>query len=386
MAKHGDTKIVALVTSAFGGIGGIETFNRALIGALDQLAPQHNWTVQVLSLLDHEDLRGPERYLQSGSTSARGFSGNRAKFAFAATLASFGADIVIIGHANLTTLALVMSSPFQCLIVHGIEVWKKLPRLQSLAIRRMDRILSVSAYTQREMMSRNSLTADRFMIFPNTLDPQPPSLQPKLDRNALGLPEGNMLLSVTRLASSERYKNIHSVIESLPSVLEHMPDTFYVIIGEGAERKTLEMLVRRRGLENKVFLPGTISNNLLPSYYENCDIFVLPSVREGFGIVFLEAMSHGKACIGARAGGVPEVIRDGVTGTLVDPSALATEIPESILRLLRDPALRMTLGANGRASLGSSFSFVRFRSRLEDVLCNRDQSIASNGVCAGSLI
>jgi glycosyltransferase involved in cell wall biosynthesis len=113
----------------------------------------------------------------------------------------------------------------------------------------------------------------------------------------------------------------------------------------------------------------------LPSYYENCDLFVLPSTREGFGIVFLEAMHHGKACIGARAGGVPEVIRDGATGVLVDPSKLATQVPEAILRLLNDPALRKNMGANGRAHLDANFSFDRFRDRLEQILCSPDHRV-----------
>jgi len=113
----------------------------------------------------------------------------------------------------------------------------------------------------------------------------------------------------------------------------------------------------------------------LPSYYESCDLFVLPSTKEGFGIVFLEAMYHSKACIGARAGGVPEVIRDGDTGILVDPSKLATEVPEAILRLLNDPALCKTMGERGRKELESNFSFSRFRDRLEQVLCSPDHRV-----------
>ena len=384
MGKHGDIRILALVTSAFGGIGGIETFNRALVGALDQLAPRLNWSVRVLSLLDRAELPGAEPYLRSGSTDAVGFSGNRAQFAFAATRSSRSADIVIIGHANLVPLALLMNSPFKCLIVHGIEVWKKLPRLRSLGVSHIDRILSVSAFTQREMMRHNALTADRFRIFPNTLDPQGASLQPKVSRSALGLPEGRMLLSVTRLASSERYKNIRSVIESLPSVLATVPDAFYVIIGDGAERKVFEELTRRMGLADKVFFPGAVSNQLLPAYYDSCDLFVLPSVKEGFGIVFLEAMSHGKPCIGARAGGVPEVIRHGVTGVLVDPSRLATEIPEAILRLLTEPGLCKTLGVNGKAVLESNFSFTAFSDRLENILCRSSESSAVTAYARGA--
>ena len=367
-------KVVVLVTSAFGGIGGIETFNRSLIGALDQLAPQHNWSVQVLSLLDHEDLPGADRYVQSQGVKVRGFSGNRVKFVFSAIRAGRDADVAIIGHVNLAPLALLMNSSFNCSIVYGIEVWKTLPRLSSWGISRIHRILSISAYTQQQMMAHNGLTEDRFCIFPTTLDPLSGS-RTKLDRGVLGLPQGPMLLSVSRLASSENYKNIRSVIESMPEVLAHVPDTFYVIVGDGAQRKTFEELARDMGLADKVFLPGAVLDKLLPSYYENCDLFVLPSTKEGFGIVFLEAMYHGKACIGARAGGVPEVIRDGATGLLVDPSKLATQVPQAILRLLKDHALRKTMGADGKARLDNNFSLDRFRDRLEDILCSPDHRI-----------
>jgi glycosyltransferase involved in cell wall biosynthesis len=370
MTGHGTSKIVVLVTSAFGGIGGIESFNRALVNALAELASRHNWTVQVLSLLDREELPGADAYVRLPSTEVQGFSGDRVQFAISSCYASWGADIVIIGHVNLAPLALAMNRSFKCLITHGIEVWEKLPRLRGLGVKRMNRILSVSAYTQRQMMRHNALAEDHFCIFPNTLDPLATFRQAKLDRTSLSLPLGHMLLSVSRLASSESYKNIRAVIESLPAVLAQVPDTFYVIVGEGPERKTFEELARAMRLADKVFLPGAVSDELLASYYETCDVFVLPSVREGFGIVFLEAMYHRKPCIGAREGGVPEVIRDGATGMLVDASELATQLPEAIVPLLRDPALRRTMGANGRAELESNFSFSCFRDRLEQLLCS----------------
>src|SRR5260370_1952152 len=343
MASRGNSKSVVLVTGAFGGIGGIETFNRALIGALDQLAARHNWSVEVFSLLDREDLPGVDQYVRSQSVIVRGFAGSRVQFAFSAVRAGWDADIAIVGHINLTPLALIMNGSFKCSIAHGIEVWKTLPWLKRLGVSRINRVLSVSAYTQRQMMLHNTLREDRFSIFPNTLDPLAASTHPTLERSLLGLPEGHILLSVSRLASSEGFKNIRSVIESLPAVLANVPDTFYVIVGEGTERKSFEVLARNMGLADKVFLPGPVSDGLLPSYYESCDLFVLPSVKEGFGIVFLEAMSHRRACIGARAGGVPQVIRDGDTGILVAPTQLTTQIPEAILRLLKDPALRITM-------------------------------------------
>jgi phosphatidylinositol alpha-1,6-mannosyltransferase len=377
LRSNGEKKIVVLVTSAFGGIGGIEAFNRVLTRALDHLAPRHNWRVNVLSLLDREDLPGADCYVQSQNVRARGFSGSRMRFALSAIRASWGADVTIIGHVNLTPLAIFINSSFKCSIAHGIEVWRRLPWLRRLGVSRIDRILSVSAYTQHQMMSKNGLAGDRFCIFPNALDPVAATRNVRADRSSLGLPPGRMLLSVSRLASSEGYKNIQSVIESLPTILAQAPDTFYVIVGDGAQRFMFRDLARDMGLADKVFLPGAVSQELLPSYYENCDIFVLPSVKEGFGIVFLEAMHHGKPCVGARAGGVPEVIRDCCTGVLLHPSDLATQLPEAILRLLMNPALRGILGANGRALLESNFSFTCFRNRLEEILCSPDHCVTA---------
>jgi Glycosyl transferases group 1 len=121
------------------------------------------------------------------------------------------------------------------------------------------------------------------------------------------------------------------------------------------------------GADSYGFPKGKVPHELLLSYYAACDIFVLPSLREGFGIVFLEAMYHGKACIGANAGGVAEV-HDRVAGLLVDESNIPTRLPEAILRLLTDEALRKTMGERGRNEL-SKFSFGQFRDRLEQILC-----------------
>jgi hypothetical protein len=71
MASHVTSKIVVLVTSAFGGMGGLESFNRALVSALDELASGHSWTAQVLSLLDREELPGADAYVRSAKAEVR---------------------------------------------------------------------------------------------------------------------------------------------------------------------------------------------------------------------------------------------------------------------------------------------------------------------------
>lgn len=320
--------------------------------------------------MDADGAPGADSYLPSGLSEVRGFSGNRIQFSWFACRTSRSSDIVIIGHANLLPLCHLMNGSFKCLVAHGIEVWKELSRVQKLGATHMNRILCVSGHTKREMMRLNGLAEDRFCLFPNTMDPSyARDGSVKVGREILGLPEGPMLLSVSRLAPSERYKNIRTVIQSLPTVLQQVPDAFYVIVGDGSERKVFEDLAHGMGLQAKVFLPGSVSHELLPSYYAACDIFVLPSVKEGFGIVFLEAMYHGKACIGANAGGIPEVVHDGTTGLLVQESDIPTHLPQAILRLLTDQALRKSMGERGRSELESKFSFAQFRERLEQILC-----------------
>jgi len=383
MFQNHKSQIVVLITGAFHGFGGIETFNRSLIYALDHIASSRGLHVRVLSLLDSTAAPPVPLYATSGRLRFRGFRGSRLQFALSACRAARSADTVIIGHANLLPLAPMMNTSFKCLVAHGIEVWKPLPRLQRLGAGRLDRILCVSAYTQREMMRLNGMDAGRFRVFPNTLDPvYARDRQAKLDRAALGLPPGPMLLSVSRLAPSERYKNVAAVIAALPEVLRQVPDAFHVIVGDGAERQSFLGMARSLGLGAKVILPGAVPDALLPSYYAASDVFVLPSTKEGFGIVFLEAMEYAKPCIGARAGGIPEVVHDGVTGLLVDASDLPRALPRALLHLLAAPALRLAMGERGRETLERNFAFPHFRDRLQHTLYPTAAAEAPEPVCA----
>ncbi len=385
MFQNHKSDIVVLITGAFHGFGGIETFNRSLIHALDHIAASRDLHVRVLSLLDSTGAPSVPLYSGSGRLRFRGFRGSRLRFALSACQAARFADTVVIGHANLLPLAPMINTSFKCLVAHGIEVWKPLPRLQKLGASRLDRILCVSAFTQREMVRLNRLDPALFHVFPNTLDPlYAQAIQVKVDRAALGLPPGPMLLSVSRLASSERYKNIAALITALPEVVRRVPEAFYAIVGDGAQRQPFQQLARSLGLAEKVIFTGPVADHLLPSYYAACDVFVLPSTKEGFGIVFLEAMAHAKPCVGARAGGVPEVIRDGVTGLLVDPSDLPRSLPAAILRLLADPLLARTMGERGRQELDCNFAFPHFCHRLLQLLYPADAIEAPQPLCAAS--
>jgi phosphatidylinositol alpha-1,6-mannosyltransferase len=363
-------RILFLLTSVFGLTGGVHTFNRALIKATDDLAEDLTLDVTVFSLLDGEvSLQAAADYMSSGRTGYRGFKGNRAEFVAATLLAGWRADRVVFGHVNFSSLACAMPRPIKSLVVHGIDVWRLLPSFQKLGISQMREILSVSEYTQEALIHFNGMPPGQFRLLPDTLDPFYSRTAEKVrPAPELGLPRGHMMLAITRLASGEGYKRIDLVIKSMPAILAHIPDAFFVVVGKGGDRVRLEKLAQETGVADRVIFAGFVADEFLPSYYNACDLFVLPSTREGFGIVFLEAMYHAKACVGATAGGVPEVVKHGETGLLAEPSSVDSFV-QCVVRLLGNREERNAMGRRGRERLERDFSYEKFRARVEMVLC-----------------
>jgi glycosyltransferase involved in cell wall biosynthesis len=286
------------------------------------------------------------------------------------------ASTVIVGHVNFTPMIfglLARNSRLQVLLtIFGIDVWSKLSKFQRMGLSKVDRILSISKSTRDKMAAANNLNGTPVNILPCTIEPFYGQNVALISREGLCLPEGKMMLSTSRLDASEQYKRIEDVIAAMPAVLERVPDAFYVIVGDGTDRKRLEDLSEQAGVKERVFFPGYVQDEPLCSYYNACDIFVLPSTREGFGIVFLEAMYYGKPCVGARAGATPEVIEDGVTGLLSDPEN-PKQLADAITRILQDEQLKVSMGDASRERLNQQFSFPLFAQRLESALTDSNR-------------
>ena len=133
-------------------------------------------------------------------------------------------------------------------------------------------------------------------------------------------------------------------------------------MGQGDDQARLQALATQLGIAGQVTFHGSLAAPCLQAAYAQCDLFALPSGGEGFGIVFLEAMHHAKPCIGARAGGIPEVLVDGETGLLVDYGDVGG-LAAALHQLWSDPALRDRLGAAGHQRLHTHFSPSRFKDR-----------------------
>ncbi len=162
------------------------------------------------------------------------------------------------------------------------------------------------------------------------------------------------------------------VIEALPRIRARIPGVHYVLVGEGEDRSRIELRVRELGLERSVTLAGAVPDAELPDYYGLCTAFAMPSKREGFGIVYLEAMACGKPAIAGDRDGARDALLDGELGVLVDPDDVGAfaEVAVEVLSGTH-PNHAIYDAAGLRRRVIECFGPDRFRARLEHILDTR---------------
>ena len=175
-----------------------------------------------------------------------------------------------------------------------------------------------------------------------------------------GLPDGRWLVTVARLVE---YKGIDTGLRLLVRLRHDYPDLHYAVIGRGPDESRLRALAVDLGVADRLHLLTDVTDAELPAAYSIATIY-LGLTREtlldveGFGISFAEAAACGVPAIGARSGGIPDVVADGDTGLLVDP-ADPPAIETAARRLLGDPALAGRMGAAGRARVEHHLNWDR---------------------------
>lgn len=363
-------RLVGLFTEVFG-TGGIQRLNCLVCLALSQFAQQEGYQVSFLSLMENPgDV--DDRYLE-GDAHFEGFRRNKLAFVAAALReVRSGADFVYATHVNLAPLGLAMKllrpSLRYGVALYGVEVWEPLSLLQRHALQQATFVTSISTYTTKRAIKLHRLTPKRTHLVHPALDPFWMSASEEIPlRQDLNLPEGKALLTVTRLAASEKYKGVDCVIQALPGVIEQVSDAYYIIVGTGTDLDRLRSLAEREGVQERVRFVGQVSEDALRAYYDHCDLFVLPSKGEGFGIVFLEAMFYKKPVIGGDHGGSRDVIEDGRTGLLVKHGDIEG-LSAAIVGLLNDDHRRLQMGKAGYERLMSRYTYPYFRAKLVSLI------------------
>ncbi len=317
-------RILALVSDAFGGHGGIARYNRDLLGALCA----YPGVTEVVAVprrcarpVEEEPLPPKLTYVTDG------LSG---KFRYLLTagrcLAAPGKyGLICCGHLNLLPLAYLAKwktgAPL-ALFIFGIDAWK--PPQGALTARmaaKVDAVISISELTAARFLEWSTFPRDKVFLLPNAVERQDYGVGGK-NRELLeryGLAGRTVLLTVGRLCATDNYKGIDTVMELLPALASPLPRIAYLIVGDGDDRSRLEEKARSLGVENLVVFAGFIPEKEMPDHYRLADAYVMPGWGEGFGFVYLEAMACGIPVLGSKLDGSREALRDGALGVLVDP-------------------------------------------------------------------
>ncbi len=208
-------------------------------------------------------------------------------------------------------------------VLHGIEAWNLRGGPRVWAMHAADHLMAVSHYTRQVVINSYGIHPDKISVVPNTFDTErfTPGPKPEYLLKRYGLkPDQPVLLTVSRLQLSERYKGHRQVLVALQTIRRQFPKVCLVVVGTGNDLASLREAVVARGLADCVILAGHVSGEELPDHYRLCDAFVMPSSKEGFGIVFLEAMATGKPVVAGRIDGSVDALDGGRLGLLVDPN------------------------------------------------------------------
>jgi glycosyltransferase involved in cell wall biosynthesis len=179
-------------------------------------------------------------------------------------------------------------------------------------------------------------------------------------RNRLKIQDSQVVIGT--VANLYPAKGLEYLIEAASMIRNRFVAIKFIVMGEGMERKKLEELIKKHNLENIFFLVGAISD--ARKYLKAFNVFVLPSVKEGFPWVILEAMAAEVPIVATKVGALPEIIEDKKTALLVEPSD-AKELSQAILTLLENYSFRISMAESAKKVVEEKFSLEKMVNEIE---------------------
>ena len=323
--------------------GGIQVYSGFLLQAIQNISPQSQYDV----FIKHDvNTSSDIPYLPDTRFHFTGASPLKIRTpAFAAQIITQGflqrPDIIISSHLNFTVAAYwlkCMTGIPYWTVAHGIDAWNIQNPVLINALDHADLILAVSSYTRERLIKEQNLNPSKVVILPNTFnaDRFTPRLKPDYLLKQYQLkPEQPVILTVARLVEFERYKGYDQILRAIPQIRQMIPDVHYIIVGKGNDRKRVEQIILELELRDCVTLAGFVPDEQLCDYYNLCDVFAMPSKREGFGIVYLEALACGKPVLAGDRDGAVDALCQGELGALIDPDD-SEAIAQTLISILQN--------------------------------------------------
>jgi glycosyltransferase involved in cell wall biosynthesis len=260
-------------------------------------------------------------------------------------LARVRAPVLLDVHGDWRTATRLYGSPFRRLL----EPLSR--RAADAAVRRADAVRTVSPFTSSLVRALGVEPAATFTAYYDA--------SAFRDRPVVPLPQAPRALFVGVL---ERYKNVEGLVEAWRLAAARMPGATLHVVGRGHERALVERLVG--DLPGRTIWDERLTPDGVAAALDASTVLVLPSFSEGLPRVVMEAFARGRGVVGARSGGIPDIVVDGVNGVLVPPGDVSA-LADALVRVLSDRALAQTLAAGAHAAADRWFqSAEQFAARL----------------------
>jgi phosphatidylinositol alpha-1,6-mannosyltransferase len=278
----------------------------------------------------------------------------------AAKAARFDPQLILFWHIDLLRLApLIRSRATRVLFLHGIEAWRDHNWLTQRMLQQT-RFLANSRYTiERATPCIPALrTRGAQVVHLGTGSPVSVTASP--------IQHPRAAVMIGRMDASEKYKGHHEVIRAWPRVRGAVPDAQLWIAGDGNLRPELESIVSELGLDSAVHFHGRVTEAEKEALINAARCLVLPSLGEGFGLVYVEAMRAARPClVGVDAG--REVVNPPEAGLSVDPTNQHALI-NAIVTLLSDDAVWTQQSKAAQERYEAQFTAAHFQQRLLEAL------------------
>lgn len=343
------------------------------------------YSLTIFSLLETDHWIN-QAYTGEATVEYQVFRNNKIAFTLAIWHALFCEhyDLVICEHINLASILFPFKIIFRGKYVvwlYGSEVFSPRPDFEGrLGVSMAWKRLAISDFTRQAFNKRypkQAVITCELALDPVSYPVELSSISETVHKISMRSINGRLqelssrvILFVGRMDPYGRYKGQDKLIVAFHMVQSRFPEAQLVLAGSGDDYEYYRMMAKAQpqSTHSAIFLPGQVSLDLLHQLYRACYLFAMPSLGEGFGLVYLEAMSYAKPCVGCRDDAASCVIQHGVTGLLVESPVTVERVAEACIELLAHPDMAKQMGLAGSGLLRNRYLFQHFRERFWDAI------------------
>lgn len=363
-------KLLFLTLRVFSATGGIEKVCRVAGKAMYEFCNRYQLELEICSLHDTIGEASGNRYLPAYHFS--NFTGAKESFVIQAIQKGIQARLIAVSHINLLFPAWCVKkiSPSTRIILfaHGIEIWDQLPARKKKMLQCVDRFICVSEYTRQKLHVVQGIPFEKSVVINNCLDPFLASVKHDLlSEDELlkkyQLRKGDqVIITLTRIAATEQYKGYDDVLKAMAQLSNKK--IRYILAGkyDASEYEKIQQLIESLQLQRRVLMPGFIPDEDIGPLFNMATVYAMPSSKEGFGIVFIEAMHYDLPVIGGNADGSVDALLNGELGTLVTPGNIE-ELRAALEKVFKDPEAHQT----DKKLLHQHFSYEAYKKQLNQL-------------------